>query len=77
MSKADRLEDLGKIFILLDQLTDDEIFDKFERPKYAEDVFFSGCDDKQHEDIRMVAYGIERIYTKLIDVLDISRGDEN
>lgn len=75
MSKAERIEDLGKLYILLNELTEDDLFMKYETPKYACDIFFANCEDKKYQDIREIAYGLERINDRVIEMLNIARGD--
>ena len=76
MSKKERIEDLGKLSILLRNLFDDELFDlHWRRPKDAWEVFSSVNDDQKEELISSLAYGLERIIVKIANCMQIAVGD--
>ena len=80
MSKKERIEDLGKLSILLSQIYDHDIFDEIERywkrPKDAFELFHELDEDKQEECIRTIAYGLDEIRDKIAECFNIADGDE-
>ncbi len=77
MSKKERIEDLGRLSTLLNQLYSDEIFDTFDRPKYASEVFFALSHERQYEMIETIAYGLERIHDQISECCCIADGTDD
>ena len=77
MAKSERIEDLGKLSILLKELFRDELFaDRYwYRPKDAWETFSSLSDGKKEECIRHIAYGLERISENISDCCSIANGE--
>lgn len=80
MSKKERIEDLGKVSILLRNIYDHDLFDQIEkywrRPKDSFDLFYALEEDQQAQCIHMIAYGLDDIKDKISECLSISDGDE-
>lgn len=68
MTKRERIEDLGKLSILLKNIGED-LFDEIERywrrPKDAVDCFLEMDEEKKHDLIHSIAYGIQDIKEKI------------
>lgn len=76
MGKRERVEDLGKLSIMLDNILDHEIFENsmWTRAKDFPDVFFSLDENTQFESIRNFAYGLDSIKEKIYECLSIANG---
>jgi hypothetical protein len=73
-----RLEDLGKLSILLRYLFDHEIFDIFDetRSKDACEWFTALSDDRKMEIIHALAYGLSDLKDKVAECFVIADGEE-
>lgn len=73
-----RVEDLGRIAVLLDSCLELDIFDKYctVRPKRIAEHFETLSPDMQAQMLRDYAYGIETIREKLCNVLSIALGQD-
>ena len=78
MGKRERVEDLGKLSVMLDNILENEIFENtlWSRAKDFPDVFFSMDEDKQFESIRNFAYGLESFKEKIYECLSIANGQD-
>lgn len=76
MGKRERVEDLGKLSIMLDNILDHEIFENtmWHRAKDSHDIFFSLDENTQSESIRNFAYGLDYIKEKIYECLSIANG---
>lgn len=80
MSRKERLEDLGKLSILLHNLYEDELFNYvmwWDRPKYAWDNFCKLDEEQKSECITQTAYSINRLQEKIAECCLIADGNEN
>lgn len=76
-----RLEDLGRIAVLIKNVLDHELFSREEslklgRPKDVHEWFASKTSDQKEEIIRSWAYGLENIAFALYDILSIAEGTD-
>ena len=75
-----RVEDLGRLSILIRSLLDHELFeDGIRRPRRPKDYaewFESQTDDQKDDILRAWAYGIENISEKLYEMLSIAEGTD-
>lgn len=78
MTKRERIEDLGRLSVMLSKIISDDLFDTqyWRRPKDAWDAFSELNEEKKEECIRSLAYGIDRIGNELHDCLSIAHGDD-
>ncbi len=73
-----RLEDLGKLSVLLEQLYNHEIFETYTgRPKDFEDWFERRTDDEKSEILHSIIYNIEDIQQKIAECKYIADGNNN
>lgn len=79
MAKKERIEDLGKLSVMLDELYRDEIFDSAycRRAKDAWQSFSSLNDDEKQDCITSLAYGLERIKDRISVCCCIADGEED
>jgi hypothetical protein len=76
-----RLEDLGRLAVLLKDLLDHDLFNddgglRPYRPKDYEEWFASKSEDKKDDTLRAWAYGLEGIRSRLYDMLSIAEGTD-
>jgi hypothetical protein len=72
-----RIEDLGRIRVLLENILDDNLWDLYgQRTKDFEDWFFAKKIDEQRDIIYKMAYSLSCTETKLYEMLSIAKGDE-
>ncbi len=74
-----RLEDLGRLAVLIDNLLDHDLFNKEYlpwRPKDYDEWFASKTEDQQDDILRHWVYGIESFKEKLYDMLSIANGTD-
>lgn len=75
-----RLEDLGRLTVMIDNLLEHELFDGLSlrpgRPKDYDEWFNSKTEDQKDDIIRAWVYGIESIRDKLCDMLSIAQGTD-
>lgn len=78
MTKRQRIEDLGKLAIMLRVLFEDELFSLASpgRKKDYPDLFLTLSKDEKHDIITKVVYGLENIHFLLADCLSIADGDD-
>ncbi|HUC95511.1 MAG TPA: hypothetical protein VMR76_00955 [Candidatus Saccharimonadia bacterium] len=72
-----RLEDLGRLAVLIRNLLDNQLFDENflpRRPKDYWEWFNELSDDKKDEVLRSWVYGIDNLKDKLYDMLGIAEG---
>lgn len=62
--------------MLIDNILKSDLFDHFDRPKYAVDKFVELNQEQQHELIHDIAYQIEDIKHNLYDCYSIAKGDK-
>lgn len=74
-----RLEDLGRLLVLIEQLTDDELFDNlpWRRPKDAIESFSALTPERQADFIHSLAYRITDFHEKLVMLWEIAAGQDN
>jgi hypothetical protein len=75
--KKERIEDLGRLSVMIGEILKNDLFEHFDRPKWAVDKFVSLNEEQQHELIHTIAYGIEEVQHRLSDCLCIADGDED
>lgn len=72
-----RIEDLGRIRVMLEDLLDREIMELWgHSAKYFDDWFVEQTEEKKGDIIHDLAYGIRGIHDKLYDILSIAKGDD-
>lgn len=72
-----RLEDLGRIMILVENLIDLEVWDAFnDKPKRSPEWFKSLSEEQRDDAIRKIAYGMESVKEHLYKVLEICQGQD-
>lgn len=76
-----RIEDLGRLMVLLDQLWKDDIFLIIERTVFSSAKNFADSIQKmskeeQWEFLNKIGYGIDRLQDKIVEALEIARGDD-
>ncbi len=76
-----RIEDLGRLAVLLQNLLEQELFageGRFRplRPKDTWDWFQTKTDDEKEDILRSWAYGIEAISEKVYEMLSIAEGTD-
>lgn len=76
-----RLEDLGRLAVLLQGLLDHELFTdegdlRPRRPKDYDEWFASKSEDQKDDILRAWAYGLEAISHRLYDMLSIAEGTD-
>jgi hypothetical protein len=76
-----RLEDLGRLSVLLRNLIDHELFNddgglRPRRPKDYDEWFASKSEDQKDDLLRAWAYGLEGINNQLYDMLSIAEGTD-
>ncbi len=74
-----RLEDLGRILVLAEKLTDHELFQGkyWSRPKEAVDWFCSQDEHVRDDCIHEIAYDLEAINNELCEIICIARGHDD
>lgn len=71
----ERVEDLGRISVLVKNVLESDIFDLYEgRNKDFYDYFMRLSDDEKEELLRKIIYGFEDLRDKLNAVSDIADG---
>lgn len=74
----ERVEDLGRIAVMIENLLEDEFFDRYcHRPKDFFYLFQLESDDEKESLIRHFAYGRETVSNRLNDMLSIALGEDN
>jgi hypothetical protein len=72
-----RVEDLGRIAVLIDNVLEDDFFDGFShRPKDFFEWFNKQSEDEKELIIRHFAYGRETVSHFLYDIREIAYGDD-
>lgn len=74
-----RVEDLGRLAVLIRDLLNHSLFDDNSlprRPKDYPECFFQLSEDQKHEVLRSWAYGIQDLNEKLHDMLSIAEGTD-
>lgn len=76
--KRERIEDLGRLNVMLKNLMDDEIFTKYAdiRPKDFPEWFSCKEEDKKWEILNHLAYSVRDLREKLCEMWEITEGDE-
>lgn len=74
----ERLEDLGRIAVKIENLLEVDLFDEDIRPIRPKDVFswFSSLDEEgKDKALRRWAYGVEDVSNALYEILAIANGE--
>lgn len=75
-----RLEDLGRLAVLIDNLLEHKLFNdpnlRPDRPKDYREWFESKTKDQKDDILRAWAYGIESVRDKILDLWSIARGTD-
>ena len=74
-----RLEDLERLAVLIDNLLDHDLFKEENnprRPKDYDEWFASMTEDQKDDILRSWVYGIQFISDKLYDMLSIAKGTD-
>lgn len=81
MAKPERIEDLGRLRELLDQISEHELFswkDRTVRDKDAEEWFLKLSDEEKGNKIHSLAYNISYVEEKISEAYLIARwGEDN
>ena len=75
-----RVEDLGRLAVLLEHLLDHQLFqDEFlpRRPKDYAEWFGQLSEDKKDEVLSSWAYGIENLKEQIYEMLEIAKGTDS
>lgn len=75
-----RIEDLGRLAVLIKNLLDHQVFNKearTNRPKYYFEWFSKLSEREKEEVIYAWAYGIEDLKDKLFNMLSIAEGTDH
>lgn len=78
MAKRERIEDLGKLSVMIRDILSDPFPTEryFLKPKDSWDSFCNLDENQKEEYILSVSYGIETLKEKLSDCLYIANGDD-
>lgn len=72
-----RLEDLGRLQVLLRQLFEHDLFDRIHgRNKDFSENFYTLPETQQHDLLHDLAYGISHVNEKIAEALSIAEGDD-
>jgi len=74
-----RVEDLGRLAVLIQNLLDHQLFDEGSLPRRPKDYwewFTSLSEDKQVDVLHSWAYGIDNLKEKLYEMLSIAEGTD-
>jgi hypothetical protein len=72
-----RLEDLGRIRVLIENILEDDIWNLYgQRTKDFESWFKAQSSDEQGDLIHKIAYSISSYDTKLYEILAIAKGSD-
>ena len=72
-----RLEDLGRISVLIKQLMDCELFSLYSgRDKDFVDFFDEMSIEKQQDMLTGFVYGISNVEEKILEILEIANGED-
>jgi hypothetical protein len=72
-----RIEDLGRILEMLNQLLDHSLFTEEKmRPKDFPEWFERQDKEKQEHILRRFSYGLEEIQISLGEILEVARGED-
>ena len=78
MAKSERLEDLGKISIMLEHLCRHELFELYEgAPKRFNEWWEIKPKDEQEKILNKLAYCLEDVYFKICEIACVADGDED
>lgn len=77
----ERVEDLGRIFVLIDNILENEVFEERGklRPYKAKEAaswFAEKTEEEKGDYIHSMAYGIDLIEQKLLEMREICRGED-
>lgn len=71
----ERVEDLGRILVLVDTLLDLDVFDLYQGRNKDFIEYFNGLDnEKQQNLLNKLIYGIQDVKEKIYDISSIARG---
>ena len=79
MTKKERIEDLGRIYVHLEQVLDHPMWDfkpAHSRDKDFAEIFQQQDADKQHDQLHDLAYHMSAMRELLYNMLVIAQGDE-
>ena len=77
MAKKSRLEDLGRISVMLSYIYDHKLFDLYDgAPKRINEWWPTLTEDQKYEFLNSIAYGLQEIKFSLADIMCIASGDE-
>lgn len=74
-----RVEDLGRLAVMIRNLLDHQLFDESHLPRRPKDYwewFNEQSEDRKDEILRSLIYGIDDLKDKLYDMLDIAEGTD-
>lgn len=75
-----RIEDLGRLAVLIQNLLDHQLFDDFSLPSRRKDYWdwFSELSEEKKDDaVRHWVYGIDNLRDKLYEMLEIAEGKDS
>lgn len=77
MSKRERIEDLGRLAIMLSKISSHELFDVFSKGRTKDSWDnFCGLDEDQKEDLILkIAYRLKDVESEICDCLMIAQGN--
>jgi hypothetical protein len=77
-SRRQRVEDLGSIYVLLDHILEEDLFDNVQHgAKRWPDWFWARTEAEQRDVIHSIGYGIQRVKDELEKCLEIARGEND
>lgn len=73
-----RIEDLGRLLVLLERVLDHNLFEKMDefRPKDFLDIFHKWPSEKQDDWIHQTGYEIRSLKDEIAECWSIARGDD-
>lgn len=77
MTKRERIEDLGRISVLSDDLSNHEVFEIYTGRRKDIHEYWASLDSEQKDDfLHNMAYGLNDVHEKLLKIWEISTGED-
>lgn len=76
MTKRERLEDLGRVSVMIESLREHELFQLYDgAPKRFEEWWETLTIEQKFKFMHDMAYGIEDVYSKVCEICCVADGD--
>ena len=75
----ERVEDLGRLAVLLDNLLEHKLFDESNLPRRCKDChewWEAMSEDKRDDALHSIIYGIDDVKDKICEAISIARGQD-